>query len=63
MNGGAPDVKMVRPDRPTYVLPPMPDLEDLERQEQASGFVVKLLGVACTLLVVFDLFLLAGRMV
>lgn len=57
MHGGTSDVNWRPPEGPNYVLPPTPERED--RPERVSSVVVAVLAVACTLLAVFDMFLLA----
>jgi len=53
---GSPNIRWVPPEEPKYLLPPMPELED--RHENTSRLVVTVLTVACTLLALFDVFLL-----
>jgi hypothetical protein len=57
---GAPDVKWIRPDRPAYLPPPMSKTAARERSEQANALIVIVLTLACTVLAIFDLFLLAS---
>jgi hypothetical protein len=59
-SSGIPDVKWVRQKTSSYVLPPMPELRSDEQQEKVNAFIVTLLTVACTVLALFDLFLLAS---
>jgi len=59
-DGGPSNVKWIAPERPTYVLPPMPELED-EKRERRKGTVVTVLSLACTGLGLFDLFLFVLR--
>jgi hypothetical protein len=57
---GPPDVKWIRPDRPAHLPPPMPESTARERRERANTLIVTVLTLACTLLAIFDLFLLAS---
>jgi len=59
-NGGPTDVKWIAPERPTYVLPPTPELED-EKRERTKSLVVTVLSLACAGFALFDLFLFAWR--
>ena len=61
-NSGAPDVKWVRAEDPTYALPPLPDLRSAEGEKRNTQLVVNLLAVGCALLVVFDVLLLAWNL-
>jgi hypothetical protein len=53
---GPSDVKWIAPERPSY-LPPM---AIQERSERANALIVIALTLACTILAIFDLFLLAS---
>jgi hypothetical protein len=57
---GAPDVKWIRPDRPAYLPPPMSNAAATGRSERVNALIVIVLTLACTVLAVFDLFLLAS---
>jgi hypothetical protein len=57
---GPSDVKWIRPDRPTYMAPPMTKSQATERSERANAMIVIALTFACTVLAIFDLFLLAA---
>ena len=57
---GAPDVKWIRPDRPAYLPPADIQVSSGERSEQANALIVIVLTLACTVLAIFDLFLLAS---
>jgi hypothetical protein len=57
---GAPDVKWIRPDRSAYLPPPMSKSAATERSERANALIVIVLTLACTILAIFDLFLLAS---
>jgi hypothetical protein len=57
---GAPDVKWIRPDRPAYLSPPASKTAIRERSERVNAMIVLVLTLACTVLAVFDLFLLAS---
>jgi hypothetical protein len=54
------DVKWIRPDRPAYLPPPMPERAIRERSERTNALIVIVLTLACTILAIFDLFLLAS---
>jgi hypothetical protein len=56
----APDVKWIRPDRPAYLPPPASKAAIRERSERANALTVIVLTLACTVLAIFDLFLLAS---
>ncbi len=56
----APDVKWIRPDRPAYLPPPASKTSIRERSERANAMIVIVLTLACTVLAIFDLFLLAS---
>jgi hypothetical protein len=56
---GAPDVRWIRPDRPAH-LPPPASKAVQERSERANALIVIVLTLACTVLAIFDLFLLAA---
>jgi hypothetical protein len=55
----APDVKLIRPDSQAY-LPPMSPSGATERSERATARIVIVLTIACTVLALYDLFLLAA---
>jgi len=57
---GASDVRWIRPDRPAYLPPPMSKSAMKERSERANALIVIVLTLACTVLAIFDLFLLAA---
>ena len=57
---GATDVKWIRPDRQSYLPPPMSKSAAIERSERANAMIVIVLTLACTVLAIFDLFLLAS---
>ena len=57
---GPSDVKWIRPDRPVYLPPPMSKTAIQERSERANALIVIVLTFACTVLAIFDLFLLAA---
>lgn len=57
---GAPDVKWIRPDRPTYMAPPIAKSQATEHSERAIALIVIVLTLACTVLALYDLFLLAA---
>jgi hypothetical protein len=54
------DVKWIRPDGPAYLPPPMSKSTATERSERANALIVTVLTLACTVLAIFDLFLLAS---
>lgn len=58
-SGDTPDVKLVPEDTPTCALPLLPELRSEEKRERVNTIVVTVLSVACTVLALFDLFLLA----
>jgi hypothetical protein len=57
---GAPDVKWIAPDRPAYLPPPASKIAIQERSERATARIVIVLTLACTVLALYDLFLLAA---
>jgi hypothetical protein len=58
---GAPGgVHWIRPGQPQYVPPPMPTSAAQESSERANALIVIVLTFACTILAIFDLFLLAS---
>ncbi len=58
---GAPDVRWIRPDRPAAYLPsPVAKAQAAERSERANAMIVIVLTLACTVLALYDLFLLAA---
>ena len=57
---GAPDVRWIRPDRLAYLPPPMAKTAIRERSERANALIVIVLTLACTVLALYDLFLLAA---
>ena len=56
----APDVKWIRPESPAYLPSPMSKSAATERSERANALIVIVLTLACTILAIFDLFLLAS---
>ena len=62
MNAPTPEVKWVPPETSIYVLPLLPEIRGEEHREKVNAFVVTLLTVACTVLALFDLFLLASSL-
>jgi len=56
----AQDIKWIRPDRPAYLAPPIPETPATERSERAKALIVIVLTLACTVLAIFDLILLAS---
>lgn len=59
-SSGAPDVKWIRPDSQAYLPPPMSQSGATERSERATARIVIVLTLACTVLALYDLFLLAA---
>lgn len=57
---GSSDVRWIRPDRPAYLPPPMSKRAMRERSERANALIVIGLTLACTVLAIFDLLLLAS---
>jgi hypothetical protein len=57
---GSSDVRWIRPDRPAYLPPPASKAAIQERSERANAMIVIVLTLACTVLAIFDLFLLAS---
>jgi hypothetical protein len=57
---GPSDVKWIRPDRQSYLPPPMSKSAAIERSERANALIVIALTLASTILAIFDLFLLAS---
>ena len=58
---GAPDVKWIRPDRHAYLPPPMSKISNLRSAaNRRTPMIVIVLTLACTVLAIFDLFLLAS---
>ena len=57
---GSSDVKWIAPDRQAYLPPPMSKTAIRERSERANALIVIVLTLACTVLAIFDLFLLAA---
>jgi len=57
---GPADVKWIAPDRPAYLPPPASKTAIRERSERANALIVIVLTLACTVLAIFDLFLLAS---
>jgi hypothetical protein len=55
----APDVKLIRPDIQAYLQPPMSQSGATERSERDARIVI-VLTIACTILALYDLFLLAA---
>ncbi len=58
-SSGTPDVKLLPRETSSYVLPPLPELRSQEQQERVNALIVTVLTVACTVLAMFDLILLA----
>jgi hypothetical protein len=56
---GSSDVRWIRPDRLAYLPPPASKAPVQERSERANALIVIALTLACTVLAIFDLFLLA----
>jgi len=56
----AANVRVIRPDGPSYLPPPMPSSQAAARSERTHALVVIVLSLACTALAIFDLFLLAA---
>ncbi len=56
----APDVTWIRPDSQAYLPPPMSQAQATERSERATARIVIVLTLACTVLALYDLFLLAA---
>jgi hypothetical protein len=56
----SPDVRWTRPDGLAYLPPPMSKAALRERSERANALIVIVLTLACTVLAIFDLFLLAS---
>ncbi len=56
----AANVRVIRPDRPSYLPPPVPGSRATVGSERARALVVIVLTLACTALAIFDLFLLAA---
>jgi len=54
------NVRVIRPDRPSYLPPPMPSSQATAHSERTHALVVIVLTLACTVLAIFDLFLLAA---
>jgi hypothetical protein len=54
------EVAWVRPNTYLHAPPPMQRSRAVERAERANANVVILLTLACTVLAIFDLFLLAA---
>ena len=57
---GPSDVKWIAPDSHAYVPPPMGASRAVERSERANALIVILLTLACTILAIYDLFILAA---
>ena len=57
---GAPDVKWIAPHSQAYLPPPMSKAQATERSERATARIVIVLTLACTVLALYDLFLLAA---
>ncbi len=58
-SSGTPDVKRIPPETSSYILPPLPEVPSEEQQERLDALIVTVLTVACTVLALFDVFLLA----
>jgi hypothetical protein len=58
-SSGTPDVKRIPPETLSYVLPPPPEVPSEKQGERVNALIVTVLTVACTVLALFDLFLLA----
>ncbi len=56
----AANVRVIRPDGPSYLPPPVPRSQATAHSERARALVVIVLTLACTALAIFDLFLLAA---
>src|ERR1700683_5615976 len=54
------DVKWIRADGPAYLPPPISKSTATERSEPGNALIVTVLPLACTVLAIFDLFLLAS---
>jgi len=54
------DVKWIPPDSHAYLPPPMSKTAIRERSERANALIVIALTLACTVLAIYDLFLLAA---
>jgi hypothetical protein len=54
----APDVKVISPNSQAYPPPPMQPSSATERSERATARIVIALTLACTILALYDLFLL-----
>lgn len=59
-SSGTPDVKWIPDQTSAYVLTPLRELRSEEQQERVNALVVTVLTLACTVLALFDLFLLAS---
>jgi hypothetical protein len=57
---GPPDVKWIRPDNPTHLPTRMSRSDVQDRTERANALIVMGLTLGCTVLSLFDLFLLAS---
>lgn len=57
---GPPDVKWIRPDGPVYLPPSMSKTTLDDRTERTNALIVIVLTLACTLLSLYDLFLLVA---
>jgi hypothetical protein len=53
-------VHWIRPEQPRYRPPPLPTSSAQETSERAHALIVIVLTLACTVLAIFDLFLLAS---
>jgi hypothetical protein len=53
-----PEIEWIPPETSTYVLP-LPEIPSEEQQEKVNALIVTVLALACTVLAVLDLFLLA----
>ncbi len=54
------DVRWIGPNMPAHVPPPMSKSAIRERTERANALIVAVLTLACTVLAIFDLLLLAS---
>jgi hypothetical protein len=57
----SPDVKLIRPDTPIYLPPPMHTPATREHTERAKALIVLALTLACTAMSILDLVLLASN--
>jgi len=57
---GSGGVQWIRPEQPQYLPPPAPDGSAQQRSERTHALIVIALTLACTVLAILDLFLLAS---